>query len=125
MIGDEDSSCEARIRQNVNPDIQKWSDKNHVLRTLGKTLHQSKHFDFGAGNNRLNDTVIEYVLSCFGAALAKNKGDAKGLQKSLEAMVPHPFGSHNLWQLVWFQGRSKKVTNTKIYRAEMILWETG
>ena len=59
MIGDEDSPCEARIRQNVNPDIQKWSDKNHVHRTFGKTLHQSKHFDFGAGNNRLNDTVIE------------------------------------------------------------------
>ena len=96
MIGDEDSLCKARIRQNVNPDIQKWSDKNHVLRTLGKTLHQSKHFDFGAGNNRLNDTVIEYVLSCFVAALAKNKRDAKGLQKSLEAVVPHAFGSHDL-----------------------------
>ena len=27
MIGDEDSSCEARIRQNVNPNIQKSSDK--------------------------------------------------------------------------------------------------
>ena len=96
MIGDEDSSCKARIRQNANPDIQKWSDKNHVLRTLGKILHQSKHFEFGAGNNRLNDTVIEYVLSCFGAAFTKNKGDAKGLQKSLEAMVPYLFGSHDL-----------------------------
>ena len=36
MIGEVDSSCEAHIRQNVNPDKQKWSDKNHVLRTLGK-----------------------------------------------------------------------------------------
>ena len=96
MVGDEDSSCEARIRQNVNSDIEKWSDEKHGLRTLGKTLHQSKQFDFGAGNNRLNYTVIEYVLSCFGAALTKSKGDAKSWQKSLEAMVPHAFGSHDL-----------------------------
>ena len=52
--------------------------------------------DFGAGNNRLNDTVIQYVLSYFGASLAKNKGDAKGFQKSVEAMVLHAFGSHDL-----------------------------
>ena len=38
LVGDEDSSAEARLRSLVIPDLEKWSDKNHVLRTLGKTL---------------------------------------------------------------------------------------
>ena len=36
MIGDEDSSSEAHIKKNVNADIEKWADKNHVVRTLSK-----------------------------------------------------------------------------------------
>ena len=36
LVGDEDSSAEAGLRSLVIPDSEKWSDKNHVLRTLGK-----------------------------------------------------------------------------------------
>ena len=36
LVGDEDSSAEACLRSLVIPDSEKWSDKNHVLRTLGK-----------------------------------------------------------------------------------------
>ena len=39
MIGDEDSSSEALVKRNINEDIEKWADVNHVKRTLGKTLH--------------------------------------------------------------------------------------
>ena len=42
LVGDEDSSAEARLRSLVIPDLEKWPDKNHVLRTLGKTLLQNK-----------------------------------------------------------------------------------
>ena len=35
LVGDEDSSVEARLRLSVIPDLEKWSDKNHVLRTVG------------------------------------------------------------------------------------------
>ena len=44
---------------------RKWADVNHVKRTLGKTLHDSKGLDFGSGNDRLTDQVKEYVLYCF------------------------------------------------------------
>ena len=57
MIGDEDNSSEARVKKNVNADIEKWADVNHVKRTLGKTLHDSKGLDFGPGNDRLTDQV--------------------------------------------------------------------
>ena len=63
LVGDEDSSAEARLRSLVIPDLEKWSDNNHVLRTLGKTLLQNKSLNFGAGNSRLNDNVIEYNIS--------------------------------------------------------------
>ena len=65
MLGDEDSSSEARVKRNVKADIEKWADVNHVKRTLGKTLHDSKDLDFGPGNDRLTDQVEEHVLYCF------------------------------------------------------------
>ena len=55
IIGDEDSSSETRVKKNVNADIEKWADVNHVKRTIGKTLHDSKGLDFGPGNDRLTD----------------------------------------------------------------------
>ena len=61
MIEDEDNSSEARVKKNVNADIEKWADVNHVKRTLGKTLHDSRGLDFGQGNDRLTDQVKEYV----------------------------------------------------------------
>eukprot|EP00112_Aurelia_sp_Birch-Aquarium-sp1_P014841 Seg323.9 transcript_id=Seg323.9/GoldUCD/mRNA.D3Y31 product="hypothetical protein" protein_id=Seg323.9/GoldUCD/D3Y31 len=96
LVGDEDSSPEARIRNLVNPNIEKWADKNHVLRTLGKKLHESRTLNFGQGNDKLNEKTKEYILSCFATALAQHKGDAEGLKASLKSIIPHAFGEHNL-----------------------------
>ena len=71
MITDEDGTSEAKVKSNVNADIEKWSDKNHVVRILGK-------MDFGPNNDRINDAVIDYIRSLFSIALSKHKGDAKG-----------------------------------------------
>ena len=78
----------------VIPDLEKWSDKNHVLRTLGKTLLQNKSLNFGAGNIRLNDNVIEYITYNFSTALNQNKGEPEGLQRTLTSIVLHTFGKH-------------------------------
>ena len=94
LVGDEDSSAEARLRSLVISDLEKWSDKNHVLRTLGKTLLQNKSLNFGAGNSRLNDNVIEYITYNFSTALSQNKGDSEGLQRTLKSTAPHAFGKH-------------------------------
>ena len=66
----------------------------HVLRTLGKTLLQNKSLNIGAGNSRLNDSVIEYITNNFSTALNQNKGDPEGLQRTLKSIVPHAFGKH-------------------------------
>ena len=47
MVTDEDTSSEARIKFQVNPDIEKWSDMNHVVRILGKLLYEAKTTNFG------------------------------------------------------------------------------
>ena len=57
MVTDEDASSEARIKSQVNPDIEKWSDINHVVRILGKLLYEAKTTNFGPKNDRLTDQV--------------------------------------------------------------------
>ena len=94
LVGDEDSSAEARLCSLVIPDLEKWSDKNHVLSTLGKTLLQNKSLNFGEGNSRRNDNVIEYITSNFSTALNQNKGDPEGLQRTPKTIVPHAFGKN-------------------------------
>ena len=77
IITDEDGTSEAKVKSNVNADIEKWSDKNHVVRILGKMLYEAKKMDFGPNNDRINDAVIDYIRSLFSIALSKHKGDAK------------------------------------------------
>ena len=81
LVGDEDSSAEARLRSLVIPDLEKWSDKNHVLRTLGKTLLQNKSLNFDAGNSRLNDNVIEYITYIFPLLLNRIKDTQKAFKE--------------------------------------------
>ena len=65
-IADEDGTSEAKVKSNVNADIEKWSDKNHVVRILGKMLYDAKKMDFGSDNDRINDAVIDYIsVLCF------------------------------------------------------------
>ena len=47
MITDEDALSESNVKQNVNHDIKKWSDKNHVVVTFRKMLISGKAQDFG------------------------------------------------------------------------------
>ena len=82
MIGDEDSSLEARVKEKFNPDIEKWADKNHVVRTLSKYLNECKSIDFGLDNDKLTDSVREYIMHCFSIALAQNKGGCHWTVKS-------------------------------------------
>ena len=51
VVTDEDVSSEARIKSQVNPDIEKLSDINHVVRILGKLLYEAKTTNFGPKND--------------------------------------------------------------------------
>ena len=90
MIGDEDSSSEARVKKSVNPDTEKWANKNHIVRALSNYLNECKSIDFGLDNDKLTDSVREYIMICF-----SNKEDFIELQRAIRSIIPHAFGDHS------------------------------
>ena len=95
MVTDEDASSEARIKSQVNPHIEKWSDINHVVRILGKLLYEAKTTNFGPKSDRLTDQVRKNIVKSFRIARMENKGDAEGMQLAISSIVPHAFGEHD------------------------------
>ncbi|XP_053391808.1 uncharacterized protein LOC128554565 [Mercenaria mercenaria] len=85
MIMDDDCTTMAKIKHPVT----KWSDLNHTRNHLGNSLYnlQKKH-------KCLSPKVIQFLKKCFSYAVAQNKGNAKGLERSLQQIVPHIFGEH-------------------------------
>ena len=75
MITDEDASSESKVIQNenVNHDIEKWSDKNHVVVTFRKILISGKAQDFGKDSSKLSDSVIDYFAKMFPMAVSEKK----------------------------------------------------
>ena len=44
IIADDDTTTIAKIKQSVNPDIKKKSDKNHVKKNIGNALYSIKNY---------------------------------------------------------------------------------
>ena len=90
LVGDEDSSTISKVRQNVEHEVEKWSDVVHAKRSFGSSLYSIK-----TQNKSLTDTVIRYFQRCFGYALKQNKDDEDGVRNSLRSIVPHAYGDHS------------------------------
>lgn len=90
LVGDDDSSTISKVRQNVEHDVEKWSDVVHAKRSFGSSLYSIK-----TQNKSLTDTVIRYFQRCFGYALKQNKDDEEGVRNSLRSIVPHAYGDHS------------------------------
>ena len=89
LVGDDDSSTISKVRQNVEHEVEKWSDVVHAKRSFGSSLYSIK-----AQNKSLTDMMIRYFQRCFGYALKQNKDD-EGVQKGLKSIVPHTYGDHS------------------------------
>ena len=95
VIMDDDSTTFLRVKTAISPNIQKASDKNHVVRNFTNSLNIRKQ-----GKN-ISKKTIGYLKKCFSYALEQNKGDESGLTKNLEAIVPHSFGDHDKCDEKW------------------------
>ena len=96
ITGDDDSSTIARLRANVNKNIIKRSDKNHVKKGLSNSLYALKtHYP------TLTLKVIKYILTNFGYMLGQNKKNPVGILKGLSAQSRHPFGDYSRCQMSW------------------------
>ena len=89
LIGDDDTTTMANVRQNVSHTVEKWSDINHAKKSLGSRLYnlQKQH-------KALTTTVIKYLQKCFAYALCQNKGKAEETRMAIESIIPHAFGEH-------------------------------
>ena len=72
LVGDDNSSTISKVRQNVEHEVEKWSDVVHAKRSFGSSLYSIK-----AQNKSLTDMMIRYFQRCFGYALKQNKDNVK------------------------------------------------
>lgn len=73
LIGDDDSTTMAMIRNQVDHHVEKWSDTNHAKKALGTRLYRLQKQE-----KSLTTPVIKYLQKCFCYALSQNKDDPKG-----------------------------------------------
>lgn len=78
------------MRQNVEHEVEKWSDVVHAKRSFGSSLYSIK-----TQNKSLTGMVIRYFQRCFGYALKQNKDDEEGVLNGLKSIVPHAYGDHS------------------------------
>ena len=89
LIGDDDTTTMANVRQNVSHTVEKWSDINHAKKSLGSRLYnlQKQH-------KALTTTVIKYLQKCFAYALCQYKGKPEEIRMAIQSIIPHAFGKH-------------------------------
>ena len=90
IIGDEDSTTIARARREVNYELTKGSDMNHLKKILGNKLHELKR-----RHKALTPKVISHFQTMYTVALHQNVGNAEATTANLWAIVPHSFGDHS------------------------------
>ena len=78
------------MRQNVEHEVEKWSDVVHAKRSFGSSLYSIKTQD-----KSRTDMVIRYFQRCFGYALKQNKDDEERVRNGLQSIVPHAYGDHS------------------------------
>ena len=89
VIGDDDCSTIKKLREEVDGDIEKWSDITHAKRSVGSHLYAIKK-----DHKILTANVIKNFEKAFAYAVRQNKDHAEGLKEALGAIVPHNFGDH-------------------------------
>jgi hypothetical protein len=89
IVGDEDSTTIARARKEVDRELKKGSDMNHLKKILGNKLYELKK-----KHKVLSPAVIKYFQKNFATAVRQNKGNELEISKRLRQIVPHAFGDH-------------------------------
>ena len=70
IVADDDASSIAKIRQAVDPNIQKFSDVNHRRGNVKTDLYKLKSV-----HRSMNTKTINYICHCFCTAIYTNKND--------------------------------------------------
>ena len=109
--GDDDSTTECYIHQQVPYGVEKFSDIIHIKRSLTTRLYNLSKIGKCINCSPLSSKVIEYLVKCFSIAINQNKGDSKSMQSSLKCIVPHAFGDHSCCNESWCVWKSNPANN--------------
>ena len=104
FVGDGDSSCFGGVKEAMfakygdTYEVTKEECVSHVQKRLGTALRKYKNdmkdkkLSDGkgvGGKGRLTDKVIDKMQNYYGKAIRENKGDLKGMQTSISAILNH------------------------------------
>ncbi|KAL9956925.1 hypothetical protein ACROYT_G038486 [Oculina patagonica] len=99
--GDDDSTTECHLKQNVPYGVEKWSDTVHTKRSLTTRLYNLSQRGKFPNSSVLSQKVINYLVKCFTYCVAQNKGDAANMKIAIQSIVPHAFGNHTGCRETW------------------------
>ncbi|CAH1106044.1 unnamed protein product [Psylliodes chrysocephalus] len=85
LIGDDDSSAIAAVRQEASHEVEKWSDTNHAKKNLTSRLYKLS----------LSAKVVNYFGQLFVRVLNHHKGNVEDTAEALKNIVPHAYGTHD------------------------------
>jgi hypothetical protein len=96
IIGDDDTTAISKIHKDLDANLKKYSDKNHVKKNISNSLYQlqKKH-------KSLSTRVIQYFKKSFSYMLSQNQGNPSELERGLSALSLHPFGNHTECNGTW------------------------
>lgn len=88
--GDGDNTLISRIKKDLNIEVKKRFDKNHILKNITKSL-----YTLAEGKTvKISKMVILHLKKCLSYCFARNVNDFAGMKKNLQAIIPHNFGDH-------------------------------
>ena len=101
--GDEDSTTECYLHDQVPYGIEKYSDVIHMKRSLTTRLYNLSKSNKFVNCSPLSQKVINYLVKCFSISVNhdQGKGDSKSFQMSLKSIVPHVFVKHDTCSDEW------------------------
>ena len=85
LVCDDDASTIKSVREEVDENIEKWSDISHVKRLMGNQLYNMKNKYKG-----LSEKVINHVKKCFAFARQQSKGAPSQLADAVRAITHNP-----------------------------------
>ncbi|XP_053389209.1 uncharacterized protein LOC123543364 isoform X2 [Mercenaria mercenaria] len=112
LEGDGDTTLIARLRNNLNINMKKRFDRNHIVKNIGKNLYALQ----ASKGTKLSRNVILHIQKCLKYAFAKNAGNKVGLRENLKALIPHQFGDHTSCH-ERFCGYKRKPRDTYTHRS--------
>ena len=99
--GDDDSTTECYVHEQVPYGIEKYSDIIHIKRSLTTRLYNLSKSNKFVNCSSLSQKVINNLVKCFSISVNQGKGDSKSIQTSLKSIVPHAFGNHDTCSDEW------------------------